>query len=134
MRSKLSAAISVFACLAIAVLAFAQEGHPLVGTWHGEWGPSPTHRNDVTLVLEYDGKNISGLVNPGPDSVKLSKATLDPSNWSVHFEADAKGPNGQPVHFIIDGKIENVTSLRRTIVGTWSHGDVKGDFKVTRDL
>ena len=81
--------------LTLVFILAAQEGHPLTGTWHGDWGPTPTHRNDVTLVLDWDGKNINGLVNPGPDSIKLSKATLEPSNdlknWTVHFEADAKG-------------------------------------------
>ena len=117
--------------------ALAQEGHPLVGTWHGDWGPTPTHRNDVTLVLDWDGKNISGLINPGPDSVKLSTATLEPSfdpkAWKVHFEADTKDRDSKPVHFVIDGTIENLTAIRRSIAGTWSHGNIKGDFKVTRD-
>jgi len=67
---------------ALLIPAFAQEGHPLTGMWHGDWGPTPTHRNDVTLVLDWDGKDISGLVNPGPDSIKLSKATLDPEGLS----------------------------------------------------
>jgi hypothetical protein len=67
----------------------ARKGHPLTGTWHGDWGPTPTHRNDVTLVLDWDGKNINGLINPGPGAIKLSNATLDPSSWTVHFEADA---------------------------------------------
>jgi hypothetical protein len=124
-------------CLLVLVPVLAQEGHPLVGTWHGDWGPTATHRNDVTLVLDWDGKNITGLINPGPESIKLSKAALEPSSdpkaWAVHFEADAKDHDGKPVHFMIDGKIENLTSIRRSIVGTWNHGNVKGDFKVTRD-
>ena len=118
--------------LGLFLLLFAQEGHPLTGTWHGDWGPTSTHRNDVTLVLDWDGKNINGLINPGPESIKLTKATLgpsyDPKGWVVHFEADANGN-----HFVIDGKIENLTSIRRSIVGTWNHGNVKGDFKITRD-
>ena len=113
--------------------ALAQEGHPLVGSWHGTWGPTPTHRNDVTVVMDWDGKNITGLINPGPDSVTFSKATLDASNWGVHIEADAKDQSGNPVHFIIDGKIEDVTNPRRSIVGTWNHGAQKGDFKIIRD-
>lgn len=118
--------------LVLIVLLFAQEGHPLTGTWHGDWGPTPSQRNDVTLVLDWDGKNISGLINPGPESIKLARATLepsfDPNKWTIHFEADAKGS-----HIVIDGKIVNLTSIRRSIVGTWSQGDAKGDFKVTRD-
>ena len=137
MRLRLLVLISVLGSLMILASVFAQEGHPLTGTWHGDWGPTPTHRNDVTLVLDWDGKNITGLINPGPDSIKLAKATLEPNNdpkkWLVHFEADAKDHDGKPVHFIIDGRIENLTSIRRSIVGTWNHGTVKGDFKITRD-
>jgi len=128
--------VSLAVCFALAS-AFAQEGHPLTGTWHGEWGPTATHRNDITLVLEWDGKNITGLINPGPESIKLARATLEPSfdpkGWKVHFEADAMGRDGKPVRFIADGTIENLTSIRRSIVGTWNHGNVKGDFKIIRD-
>jgi hypothetical protein len=137
MRKKLLLLSCIFGCLGALAPMLAQEGFPLVGTWHGDWGPSATHRNDVTLVLDWDGKNISGLVNPGPESMKLTKATLEPSsdpkNWKVRFELDAKDHDGKPVHFVIDGTIQNLTSIRRSIVGTWSHGNVKGDFKVTRD-
>ena len=76
LRFQLAVLIFILAIVPV----FAQEGHPLTGTWHGDWGPTPTHRNDVTLVLEWDGKNISGLINPGPESIKLSKATLEPSS------------------------------------------------------
>ena len=137
MQKTLFCFLSVAVFLAFVAPVLAQEGHPLAGTWHGEWGPTATHRNDVTLVLEWDGKNINGLINPGPQSLKLSKAALDPSfdpkGWTVHFEVDTKDHNGMPVRFVIDGRLENLTSIRRSIVGTWSHGDVKGDFKIARD-
>ena len=128
MRTKLLCAISV---LTGALLA--QEGHPLVGSWHGNWGTNAKERSDVTFVLNYDGKNITGMINPGPDAAKLQKATLDASNWGVHLEADLKDKSGNTVHVIADGKIEDVTSVRRSIAGTWTQGGVKGDFKVTRD-
>jgi len=113
--------------------AFAQEGHPLVGTWSGDWGPSPTHRNQVTIVMNWDGKNVTGIINPGPDVIPMKVVTLDSTKWAVHIEADAKDSAGNPVHFIIDGKLDNILSYRRTLSGTWSHGSVKGDFKLTRD-
>jgi hypothetical protein len=123
--------------LSLLLLLFAQEGHPLVGTWHGDWGPSAAHRNDITLVLDWDGKNITGLINPGPQSLKLSRAVLEPSfdpkGWKIRFEVDAKDRDGKPVRFVADGTIENLTSIRRSIVGTWSHGDAKGDFRIIRD-
>ncbi len=121
--------------LAVAVPLFAQEGHPLVGTWHGTWGPDAKTRNDATFVINFTGKGqvISGVINPGSNSAPIQKASLDPSNWGVHFEADAKDPAGKPVHYVIDGKIENIGSIHRSIVGTWMAGTSKNDFKITRD-
>jgi hypothetical protein len=113
--------------------AIAQEGHPLTGTWHGVWGPSGK-KTDVTMVLTWDGKNIAGLVNPGPDSVKLQQATLDPSQWAVHFEVDMKDKAGSVNHVVIDGKIDDVTLIRRSIIGTWKQGNIQYDFKLTRDI
>src|SRR5580692_976083 len=81
-------------CMAAAAFAPAQEGHPLVGAWHGTWGANDKDRNDVTVVMNWDGRQITGMINPGLDSMKLQKATLDPSNWSVHFEADTKDKSG----------------------------------------
>jgi hypothetical protein len=125
----------IWACLPalLAVGAFAQEGHPLVGTWHGSWAPDAKTRNDVTVVMDYDGKNITGIINPGFDGAKFQKATLDPSNWGVHVEADMKDKSGTMVHVTLDGKIENITNVRRSISGTWMQGNAKGDFKITRD-
>jgi hypothetical protein len=112
--------------------AFAQEGHPLKGTWLGEWGPNAKDRNQVTLVLDWDGKAISGVINPGPEAVKIAKASLEPKGWIVRLEADAKDQSGKPVHYVIEGKIENLGLYNRSIVGTWSHDNVKGDFRIQR--
>jgi hypothetical protein len=103
------------------------QGHPLKGVWLGDWGPDKTHRNSVTITMDWDGKAISGNINPGPEAIRFTKAELDPGNWSVHLEADGKG-----THYVIDGKIEDLGSLRRYIVGTWTQGNQKGDFKITR--
>jgi len=110
----------------------AQEGHPLVGTWQGTWGPNAKDRIGVTIVMFWDGKEVTGMLNPGLDSSKLQKAALDPSNWTVHFESDAKLA-GSMVHVVADGKIENLTNTRRSITGAWTQGAVKGDFRITRD-
>ena len=48
----------------------AQEGHPLAGTWQGEWG----NGNLLTLILEWNGKAIVGTTNPArlrPTSARL---------------------------------------------------------------
>jgi hypothetical protein len=116
----------------LALPLMAQEGHPLVGTWHGNWGANAKDRTDVTVVMNWDGKNVSGMINPGPDSLKLSGA-LDPSNWTVRLEGDGKDSTGKPVHVQIEGKIENLTNVRRSIVGAWTQGSTKADLKITRD-
>jgi len=118
--------------LIITVAALAQEGHPLKGTWLGDWGPSKDDRTQVTIVLDWDGKNISGVINPGPGSTLIQKAALEPKGWLVHFEADAKDRTGKTVHYVVDGHIENLGTYNRSIVGTWTHDNVKADFKVTR--
>ena len=124
---KLSASLAV--CLVLAASAFAQKsgGDPLSGTWVGDWGPSAADRNQVTVELKWDGKALTGTVNPGPNAVPLQKATFDSKTDAVHFEADAKGHSGSPVHYMIDGKVD-----KGTMTGSWSHDTHKGDFKITK--
>ena len=65
--------ICLLACVAIALPMLAQQksaaADPLTGTWTGDWGPATTQRNQVTFVMNWDGKNISGIINPGPDVI-----------------------------------------------------------------
>jgi hypothetical protein len=124
-------------CLAFAALVvpatIAQEGHPLRGTWHGNWGPDAQTRTDVTLVMDWDGKQVTGIMNPGLRSAPLQKTSLDAPTWAFHFEADAKDRAGAISHVSVDAKIVDVTNPRRTLVGTWTQGSQKGDFKARRD-
>jgi hypothetical protein len=119
--------------LPFAVTAFAQEGHPLVGSWHGSWGPTATQQTDATFVLKWDGKDITGMINPGLNVIKIQKATLDAPTWTVHFEGDTKDATGKAVHIVIDGKIERVTNVHRKIVGTWTQGTTKFPLTMTHD-
>jgi hypothetical protein len=121
------------ALLFIAAAALAQEGHPLSGTWSGDWGATPTQRNHLTLVLSWDGKNVTGTINPGPDAIKLGSVNLDVTNWTVRIEADGKDQAGKVVHISAEGKIEDLSSAHRKLAGTWSQGSSKGDFKLVRD-
>jgi hypothetical protein len=121
---------------AVALSAFAQEGYPLNGTWSGDWGISAKEqdRNHTTLIMSWDGKKISGLVDPGPDSAQFKVATLDSSKWTVRLEYDLKDKSGKLVPFIVDAKLQNAASRKdRMLVGTFTHGSVKGDFKVKMD-
>ena len=126
-----------FGLLAVAALActglLAQEGHPLKGTWHGSWGVDAKDRTPVTLVMDWDGKAVTGIMNPGLRSSPLEKTSLDPSTWQFHFEANYKDRTGAVSRVVIDAKIQDVTNPRRSLVGTWTQGSQKGDFKVVRD-
>ncbi len=122
------------AVVALASTAFAQEGHPLVGTWYGDWGSSPQQRHDVTVVMTWDGKKIDGTIDPGPDAVPFKTATLDSSTWTIHIEAErAAKDKSAAVRYVIDGKLSNLGSYNRTLSGTWTQGESKGDFKLARD-
>ena len=126
MRRALQLACAAI-CLLVIAPGFAQQGHPLTGTWSGDWGATATKRNQVTFVMNWDGKNVTGLINPGPDSIPIASVLLDVTNWTVRIEANAKD------HITAEGKLEDLGSYHRTIKGTWTQGNVKGDFKITRD-
>ena len=70
--------------------ALAQEGHPLTGTWSGDWGPGATQRTHITMVMTWDGKTVSGTINPGPDAIAVPAIALDVTNWTIRFEADSQ--------------------------------------------
>ena len=129
MRVKSLCLVCAFVCLAIAGSGAVLPGaDPLSGTWAGDWGPTPTHRNNVTVELKWDGKVLTGNVNPGPNAIALQKCTFDAKTGAIHLEADAKDRRGTDIHYVIDGKLDN-----NTITGSWDHGNRKGDFKITKN-
>ena len=123
--------VTLLACLAVAATAAAQFGHPLKGSWSGDWGPNKDNRTHVLIEIKWDGKELTGTLNPGPDATPLQKLTLNPDAWTIHFEADDKDKAGKTVHYVVDGKLENLGAYDRFITGTWTQGSTKGDFKVT---
>lgn len=104
--------------------ARSQEGHPLTGTWAGDWGAAGAQRTHITMVMEWDGKAVTGLINPGPDAVTLTAVSVDWATWTVRIEA--KG-------VVAEGRLEDIGSYHRRIAGTWTQGGTKGDFKLTRE-
>jgi hypothetical protein len=158
MRFKLAMAFLIAGVFAIAPI-FAQEGHPLSGSWAGTWGKDAEHIRLVVkwdsfernargvVVTDKDGKEkvavdaagkpvyaVTGMFRPGANSA-LAKMTLDSTKWTVHIETDYKGEDGKVSHIVADGKLDTPTigAYKRTITGTWTQGTVKGDFKLERD-
>jgi hypothetical protein len=122
------------AWLAVAAIgaAAAQEGHPLKGSWLGEWEGNATHGDDVLLILDWDGKAITGMINPGTDNIPIGKASLDPEGWVVRLEAEAKDKDGAAVRYVIEGRIANLELPNRSIDGTWSSNKGRGKFTASR--
>ena len=51
----------------------------------------------------------------------------------MHIEGDGKDASGAAVHYVIDGKLENIGAYNRVLSGTWVEGARKGDFRVVRN-
>ena len=120
------------ALLAATSPAAAQEGHPLKGSWLGTWTGNTSHGADLVMVLDWDGKAITGTINPGVDNMAIRNATLTPEGWLVHLEAEAKDKSGRVVTYVIDGAIENLHVPSRSVTGKWKSQRESGAFKITR--
>jgi hypothetical protein len=132
MRALTIALAMSIACLICSATLSAQEGHPLKGSWLGTWGPAKTHTNDIVVVMNWDGKAISGVINPGTDDAPIKNATLNPEGWQVRFETAIKDKSGAVLNYVIEGKIENLSFHNRTIVGTWKNQRESGPIKMSR--
>ena len=120
------------AVLAVCLPVVAQEGHPLKGSWLGEWQGNEVHGDNVLVILDWDGKNITGMINPGTDNIAITRANLEPDGWAVTLEADAKDRSGAAVHYVIEGQIQDLELPNRSIVGTWRSERGRGEFEISR--
>jgi hypothetical protein len=124
------------ALLALPALVSAQFGHPLKGQWSGEAG-SGGDTTRLLLDLNWDGKAVTGKINPGSDTeADIKKVTIDYSkvtSWDVQMEAEGKDASGKAVPIRIDGTLENLGAYYRVFHGTWTHGGQKTPFTVTRN-
>ena len=101
---------------------------PPSGRWSGDYGPDAVRRESVALDLRWEGNNLNGSVKVGVRSIPLTKATFTPTTGAITLEFDAQGGEGQPVHYVIEGKIAG-----DMMTGTWHHDDLSGDFRVTKE-
>ena len=154
MAARARRIILLMSFLVFATTALAQEGQPAKGTWVGHWGPALTPQTRIVVVMDHDGKAMSGVLNPGPNAVPLKVARLDitpgkPATggrgnttpailpiFKVYFEADSKDAKGSPVAIVAEGTMHNVGLPNRWIEGTWTQTSggnaVKNQFKITR--
>lgn len=123
-RTFLARVVTGVAAAAATTPARAQEGHPLTGTWSGDWGPAGAPRTRVTLVIGWEGNELSGVINPGPNAIPVRRIALDPGTWQVRLEAES---------IVADGRLDDLGSYRRRLAGTWTQGATSGTFRLTRD-
>ena len=129
MRIKL-VVLAVFFLLtsALAGMVIAQEGHPIKGTWRGTITTGSTTR-PLLIIMDYDGENITGMINPGRSSYRFSSSELDASNWL--FKADATTREG--VEISMQATLQDIGARNRFLEGAWSEGGSTYPFKVTRE-
>ena len=113
----------------------AQFGHPLKGQWSGQWGPADSPKR-LLLDLHWDGKEVTGVVNPGDENATVKAVTFDysnPSAWKVKLTAEGKDKSGKPVAISVDGTLENIGAYSKLFHGTWTEAGQRGDFTLTRN-
>jgi hypothetical protein len=132
MKRLMTVAVAAFLALGLLGTTAAQEGHPLKGSWLGEWAGNSVHGDNILLILDWDGKAITGMINPGTDNMPLTRASLEPNGWVVRLEAEGKDKDGSAVRYVIEGKIENLELPNRSINGTWSSNKGRGAFTASR--
>ena len=116
--------------LFVPTTAMGQEGFPLDGTWRGEWGvPGDDELTMAVIVMNWDGEQISGRINPGRNMIFFEEASLDAENWIVRFSSTSK--EGQPIMY--EGVLEDIGSYNRTISGTWTIAGVENQLVLTRE-
>jgi hypothetical protein len=97
------------------------------GNWSGDYGAGSFQRERIRVDLKWEEPNLTGVVYAGPRSLPLKKASFKPDTGAIRLEFETQGNRGQTVQYTIQGKISG-----DVMSGTWTHDDLSGDFKVTR--
>jgi hypothetical protein len=135
----LRAAILCATALLLSISAGAQEGHPLAGTWYGDYG-SATQKHDLTVIMKWDGRAVTGSINPGPEARTIASVVMNitpgkpapegqdstrgvPPAFHVRIEVDGN---------VFDGTIQNPVAGNRRLTGTWTRGNERGTFQLRR--
>jgi hypothetical protein len=131
--------LAAAAVIALGVAAVAQEGYPLAGTWYGDF-TTGNQKHDLTVIMKWDGRNVTGLINPGPDSRPITSVvmTITPGKAAAEGQRSTEGiPPKFHVRFEVDGRtfegmLQNPVAGNRRLTGTWTRGAEKGTFQIRR--
>ena len=119
------------ACLSLGMPAVAQEGHPLKGSWAGDWGSTA---NQTQSVLDRHGLGRPHHRSDQSRHRQYHHQERDAQYNGLVYTPGGRGEGqlGKTTTYVVDGKIENIALPNRSIKGVWSTPTAKGDFKVTR--
>lgn len=137
MNSRSLLFVVAVAISAAIVTAGAQEAHPLVGTWYGDYSTG-NQKTDLTVIMKWSEKGVGGLINPGPNAKPLASVILDitPGKPAPQGQQSTSGiPPTFKVRFDVDGMtfegtIRNPVGGNRQLVGTWKRGAQSGPFQI----
>lgn len=118
----------------------AQEGHPLTGTWYGEYGTGAA-KKDITIVMKWDGGTVTGLANPGPASLPIKAVVVEITPGRAGTRSLNNPQGTEPVapvfnvtievgDLVLAGKMVNPVGGNRSLVGTYTKGTEKGPFQI----
>lgn len=113
----------------LASTASAQEGFPLDGTWRGETKAKDGSPRTIVLVMQWDGKQVNGTMNPGRDGTEFTGGKLVPDGWK--FTLNFKTTQGANVRF--DGTISNLGKYDRVLAGKWTEGTETFDIRFVHE-
>lgn len=134
MKRRSKSALGVLLALVLIAAAHAQTGHPAKGSWLGYWGPDDSNQHRIRLLLDWQNREITGVINPGRNQVPIEKAELDVSDWTLTIQAEMPTGNGSTEHYVVTGQLKNLGSWsNRVYEGTYTLGNEHGSFKATRN-
>jgi hypothetical protein len=135
------------AVLMVCASVSGQEGHPLAGTWYGDYG-SGAQRRDLTVIMKWDGRAVTGSINPGPTARPLTAVTMTITPGKPASERQSgselggqQSTQGVPPVFqvrievdgnVFEGTIQNPVAGNRRLTGTWTRGAERGTFQLRR--
>jgi hypothetical protein len=114
---------------AVATVAGAQEGFPLDGTWRSQTVAADGSERTLVLVMEWDGKQVAGTLNPGPQGIDFTGASLDPEGWK--FTLVAHDASGGEIR--LEGAIADLGKVHRAIEGKWTEGGHSQNVRFVRE-
>lgn len=113
--------------LLLSPLTGAQEGHPYEGTWRGTISNGDSRA--VVIIMDYDGEELNGMINPGRSSYQFQDVMHDAPSWTLQVSAETR--DGEPVGFT--AVMHEIGSVNRYMEGTWTEGGQEYDFRITRE-